>query len=86
MASDLTAAQLVLEFWSIPNPWIFSLSLWVFLVSINAIHVKAYGELGASCSLSTFSLSFPTGAAKQSIGCRLSKSSQSSFSFYSALL
>lgn len=45
VASDLTAAQLVLEFWSISNPWIFSLTVWVFLVSINAVHVKAYGEL-----------------------------------------
>lgn len=45
VASDLTAAQLVLEFWSIPNPWIISLVLWVFIVSINAVHVRAYGEL-----------------------------------------
>ncbi|KAH9080268.1 amino acid permease-domain-containing protein [Lactarius deliciosus] len=45
VASDLTAAQLVLEFWSFSNPWIFSLTLWVFLVSINATHVGAYGEL-----------------------------------------
>ncbi|KAI9508894.1 amino acid permease-domain-containing protein [Russula earlei] len=45
VASDLTAAQLVLDFWDIPNPWIFSLALWVFLLSINALHVKAYGEL-----------------------------------------
>ena len=50
VASDLTAAQLVLEFWNIPNPWIFSLTIWVFLVSINTVHVKAYGELGESCS------------------------------------
>jgi L-asparagine transporter-like permease len=50
VASDLTAAQLVLEFWSVPNPWIFSLTLWVFIVSVNAVHVKAYGELGGSCS------------------------------------
>ncbi|KAI0061399.1 hypothetical protein BV25DRAFT_751208 [Artomyces pyxidatus] len=45
VASDLTAAQLVLEFWQIPHPWVFSLALWVFLISINAIHVGAYGEL-----------------------------------------
>ncbi|KAH9065271.1 amino acid permease-domain-containing protein [Lactarius vividus] len=45
VASGLTAAQLVLEFWSFPNPWIFSLTLWVFLVFVNAIHVGAYGEL-----------------------------------------
>jgi len=45
VASDLTAVQLVLGFWDIPNPWTFSLALWVFLISVNAIHVKAYGEL-----------------------------------------
>ncbi|KAI0246728.1 amino acid permease-domain-containing protein [Lactifluus subvellereus] len=45
VASDLTAAQLVLDFWDTPNPWIFSLVLWIFLVSVNAIHVNAYGEL-----------------------------------------
>ena len=39
-----------MEFWNVPNPWIFSLTVWLFLVSINAVHVKAYGELGASHS------------------------------------
>jgi amino acid permease len=46
VASDLTAAQLVLDFWGISNTWTFSLALWIFLVTINGIHVKAYGELG----------------------------------------
>ncbi|TFY83463.1 hypothetical protein EWM64_g553 [Hericium alpestre] len=45
VASDLTAAQLVLGYWNVPHPWIISLVLWIFLVAINAIHVKAYGEL-----------------------------------------
>ncbi|KDQ49380.1 hypothetical protein JAAARDRAFT_187084 [Jaapia argillacea MUCL 33604] len=45
VASDLTAAQLVLQFWDIPHSWIVSLLFWVFLVSVNAFHVKAYGEL-----------------------------------------
>ncbi|KAF5388823.1 hypothetical protein D9757_005629 [Collybiopsis confluens] len=45
VASDLTAAQLVLEFWSVKHSWIVSLVFWVFLVSVNAIHVRAYGEL-----------------------------------------
>ncbi|KAI6157445.1 amino acid permease-domain-containing protein [Pisolithus tinctorius] len=45
MASDLTAAQLVLQFWTTWNPWVVSLLFWVFLVSINAVHVRAYGEL-----------------------------------------
>lgn len=46
VASDLTAAQLVLGFWDVDNPWIFSVILWVFLLYVNALHVKAYGELG----------------------------------------
>ncbi|KIK11251.1 hypothetical protein PISMIDRAFT_512254, partial [Pisolithus microcarpus 441] len=45
MASDLTAAQLVLQFWTTWNPWVISLLFWVFLVSVNCIHVRAYGEL-----------------------------------------
>ncbi|KAI0322347.1 amino acid permease/ SLC12A domain-containing protein [Amylostereum chailletii] len=45
VASDLTAAQLVLDFWHVPHPWIASLAVWVFLVSVNAAHVKAYGEM-----------------------------------------
>ncbi|KAI6110534.1 amino acid permease-domain-containing protein [Pisolithus croceorrhizus] len=45
MASDLTAAQLVLQFWTTWNPWVISLVFWVFLVSVNCIHVRAYGEL-----------------------------------------
>ncbi|KZV73806.1 hypothetical protein PENSPDRAFT_648570 [Peniophora sp. CONT] len=45
VASDLTAAQLVLDFWNVPHPWIVSLVLWVFLVGVNAIHVRAYGEM-----------------------------------------
>jgi amino acid permease len=45
VASDLTAAQLVLQFWTTSYPWLVSLLFWVFLVSINATHVKAYGEL-----------------------------------------
>ncbi|KAJ6602211.1 amino acid permease-domain-containing protein [Mycena sp. CBHHK59/15] len=45
VASDLTAAQLVLQFWAPPHSWVISLVFWVFLVSVNATHVKAYGEL-----------------------------------------
>ncbi|TFK53855.1 hypothetical protein OE88DRAFT_1654189 [Heliocybe sulcata] len=45
VASDLTAAQLVLQFWKVPNSWIISLVFWLFLVGINAARVKAYGEL-----------------------------------------
>ncbi|KAK7057463.1 putative amino-acid permease PB1C11.02 [Favolaschia claudopus] len=45
VASDLTAAQLVLQFWTAEYTWVVSLVFWVFLVSMNAAHVKAYGEL-----------------------------------------
>ncbi|OCH92502.1 hypothetical protein OBBRIDRAFT_886232 [Obba rivulosa] len=45
VASDLTAAQLVLQFWTTWHPWVISLLFWVFLVGINATHVRAYGEL-----------------------------------------
>jgi len=45
VASDLTAAQLVLQFWTTWNPWIISVVFWVFLVAVNASHVKAYGEM-----------------------------------------
>ncbi|KAL0579771.1 Basic amino-acid permease [Marasmius crinis-equi] len=46
VAGDLTAAQLLLEFWTDwPQTWVVSLIFWVFLVSINSFHVKAYGEL-----------------------------------------
>jgi amino acid permease len=46
VASDLTAAQLVLQFWTVENIWIISLVFWVFLVGVNALHVGGYGELG----------------------------------------
>ncbi|KAH9920102.1 amino acid permease/ SLC12A domain-containing protein [Fomitopsis serialis] len=45
VASDLTAAQLVLQFWTTWHPWVISLVFWVFLVCINGAHVRAYGEL-----------------------------------------
>lgn len=45
VASDLTAAQLVLQFWTDWNPWVISVLFWVFLVAVNATHVRAYGEL-----------------------------------------
>lgn len=45
LASDLTAAQLVLQFWTPPNPWVVSVVFWILLVGVNALHVKGYGEL-----------------------------------------
>jgi AAT family amino acid transporter len=52
LAGDLTAAQLVLRFWLTPgswwheHTWILSVAFWGFLVGVNAVHVKAYGEMG----------------------------------------
>ena len=46
VASDLTAAQLVLQFWTTWNPGAVSVVFWIFLVGVNALHVKGYGELG----------------------------------------
>ena len=46
VASDLTAAQLVLQLWMPRNPWIVSVAFWIFLVGVNALHVGGYGELG----------------------------------------
>src|ERR1700691_2370478 len=48
VASDLTAAQLVLQYWTPWHSWVISLLFWVFLVGVNATHVKAYGEMGKS--------------------------------------
>jgi amino acid permease len=45
VASDLTAAQLVMRYWTPSQPWIVSLAIWILLVSVNAAHVGAYGEL-----------------------------------------
>jgi len=48
VASDLTAAQLTLQYWTLRHTWTVSLAFWIFLVSVNAAHVKAYGEMGKS--------------------------------------
>ncbi|ESK93656.1 hypothetical protein Moror_1473 [Moniliophthora roreri MCA 2997] len=45
VASDLVAAQLVLQYWTNWHTWVISLLFWAFLVGVNAVHVKAYGEL-----------------------------------------
>jgi amino acid transporter, AAT family len=50
VASDLTAAQIILRYWTPWHPWVISLVFWVFLVCINGVHVRAYGELGVSYS------------------------------------
>ncbi|KAK9767305.1 Basic amino-acid permease [Basidiobolus ranarum] len=46
VASDLTAAQIIWNYWKIDFPgWALSLIFLVFLIAINAIDVKAYGEI-----------------------------------------
>ncbi|ODQ64470.1 hypothetical protein NADFUDRAFT_74895 [Nadsonia fulvescens var. elongata DSM 6958] len=44
-ASDLTALQLVFAYWNDFPAWIISLIFWVFLLVINFIHVRVYGEV-----------------------------------------
>ena len=68
VASDLTAAQLVLHFWIPQNTWVVSVVFWIFLVGVNALHVKGYGELGEPNYFmgGTFK---PYHPLPQSIGC-----------------
>ncbi|KAM0787016.1 hypothetical protein ACM66B_006284 [Microbotryomycetes sp. NB124-2] len=47
MAGDLTAAQVLMDYW-LPDGnlnWLPSLMFWFALVGLNLIHVRAYGEL-----------------------------------------
>lgn len=48
VASDLTALQLVLDYWNSSDHhfpyWAASLLFWVFILFLNVIHVRAYGE------------------------------------------
>ena len=50
VASDLTAAQLVMSYWTESHLWIISLVFLTFLLGVNAIHVRAYGEMGTPIS------------------------------------
>ncbi|KAI5480109.1 amino acid transmembrane transporter [Pseudohyphozyma bogoriensis] len=45
VAGDLTAAQLIMSYWTDHLTWLPSIFFWVFLLVLNSIHVKAYGEL-----------------------------------------
>ena len=51
VASDLVAAQILLQFWTTWHPWVISLVFWAFIVVVNAIDVGAYGELGRTDNL-----------------------------------
>ena len=50
VASDLTAAQLVIAYWVDHDVWVVSVVFLIFLLGINAFSVGAYGEMGVSCS------------------------------------
>lgn len=43
-ASDLTALQLVFKYWTDWHPWAIALLFWFFLLSLNIVSVKVYGE------------------------------------------
>ncbi|KAH7097621.1 amino acid permease-domain-containing protein [Auriculariales sp. MPI-PUGE-AT-0066] len=45
VASDLTAAQLVVRYWTDWHPWVVPLVFFIFLVTVNGFRVGAYGEL-----------------------------------------
>lgn len=44
VASDLTALQLVMEYWTDFHFWIISLIFWFFVLFLNVFHVRFYGE------------------------------------------
>jgi len=45
VASDLTALQLILKYWTDwDHYWVVSLIVWILLLILNIIHVKFYGE------------------------------------------
>lgn len=45
VASDLTALQLVLEYWNLSHYWAGALVVWVALLGFNVCSVKVYGEI-----------------------------------------
>lgn len=44
VASDLTALQLILSYWTDFHYWVISLIVWVVLLGLNVFHVRFYGE------------------------------------------
>lgn len=57
MATDLTAAQLVVGYWADDNLWVVSVVFLIFLLAVNAFSVGAYGELGACTSFTFYPVS-----------------------------
>ncbi|KAG7662564.1 uncharacterized protein J8A68_003918 [[Candida] subhashii] len=44
VAGDLVAMQLVFQYWTDFHWWVMSLLFWILLLSLNVVHVRAYGE------------------------------------------
>ncbi|KAI5960173.1 ALP1 [Candida pseudojiufengensis] len=44
VAADLTALQLVIQYWTDFHWYVISIIFWVFLLFLNVIHVRFYGE------------------------------------------
>ncbi|KAG7196208.1 uncharacterized protein KQ657_000221 [Scheffersomyces spartinae] len=44
VASDLTALQLLLSYWTDFHYWVVALIFWFFLLFLNVFHVRFYGE------------------------------------------
>ncbi|ODQ81354.1 hypothetical protein BABINDRAFT_170897 [Babjeviella inositovora NRRL Y-12698] len=44
VASDLTALQLIMKYWTDWHPWAISLIFWAVLVGLNLVSVRVYGE------------------------------------------
>ncbi|KAK6460517.1 amino acid permease/ SLC12A domain-containing protein [Scheffersomyces coipomensis] len=44
VAGDLTALQLIFEYWTDFHWYVISIIFWVFLLFLNVIHVRVYGE------------------------------------------
>jgi amino acid transporter, AAT family len=51
-AADLVAAQILIAYWNESFPgWVVSLIFWVFLIVVNVISVRSYGEMEYVLSL-----------------------------------
>lgn len=44
VASDLTALQMIMSYWTDFHFWVVSLIMWVLLLALNVFHVRFYGE------------------------------------------
>lgn len=44
VAGDLTALQIVVEYWHKGYAWVASLSVWILVLTLNLAHISFYGE------------------------------------------